>query len=93
MSTMPWPYMFGNCPIGPHRGPQGPNEDLAQCAGCGSVSYAMRPEGETYGLHAADCSLPNRHPGHCEGGGAGHLPAPTVRGYWPNGGAEDAAPH
>jgi len=71
------------CPKGPHRPPEGPNEDLAQCAECWSPTYAMRPEGETYGEHLPDCSLPLRHESYCQPGGSGHPPAVKVRGYWP----------
>jgi hypothetical protein len=75
----------GLCPAkGVHRGPEGPNEDLSQCFWCGSVSYAMRPWGETMGWHADDCSLPIWHEGHCAPGGNGHPAAPTIRGYWPS---------
>ena len=69
-----------NCPDGPHRGPQGPNEDLSQCARCLMPSWSMRPVGETIGRHLPDCSLPNRHPGYCVGGGAGHPDAEVLRG-------------
>jgi len=71
-----------DCPNGPHREPQGPNEDLAQCRTCWSITWAMRPEGEQHGLHADDCSLPIRHTGYCAGGGDGHAPVATVRGWW-----------
>lgn len=72
-----------DCPHGPHRGPEGPNEDLDQCTVCWSLSHCMRPEGETYGHHLPDCSLPVRHESHCRPGGSGHPPAPLIRGYWP----------
>ena len=73
-----------HCPDGPHRGPEGPNEDLSQCSRCLSPSWAMRPDGEEFGGHIADCSLPRRHEGYCVGGGSGH-PAPKVRrGFWPD---------
>ena len=78
------------CPDSPHRGPQGPNEDLAQCPTCLAPSWAMRPDGEVIGLHLDDCSLLNRHEGHCVGGGEGHPPADVVRGFWP-GMADDIA--
>ena len=71
------------CPDGPHRGPQGPNEDLSQCGRCLTPSWSMRPENEQIGLHADDCSLPRRHEGYCIGGGEGHAPTDVVRGYWP----------
>lgn len=71
----PW-----DCPDGPHRGPEGPNEDLGQCAKCWSLSHVLRPEGETFGHHLSDCSLPIRHGGECIGGGTGHPAAPKVRG-------------
>jgi hypothetical protein len=72
------------CPNGPHRGPQGPNEDMGKCLDCWAPSYALRPEGETYGDHLSDCSLPRRHESYCEPGGAGHPAAPEIRGYWPH---------
>lgn len=68
------------CPDQPHRGPQGPNEDLAQCIKCLRISWSKRPAGETFGLHSADCSLPADHESYCVGGGIGHEPAPIVRG-------------
>lgn len=68
------------CPRGPHRGPQGPNEDLAQCALCLMPDHAMRPEGETFGRHLPDCSLPASHEGYCEPGGSGHPDAAVIRG-------------
>lgn len=71
------------CPMGPHRGPEGPNEDVACCHLCGSVDYELRPVDETYGHHLPDCRLPRRHHSYCEPGGAGHSPAPIIRGYWP----------
>lgn len=71
-----------NCPRQPHRGPQGPNEDLGQCPLCLSISYSMRPEGETYGLHLEDCSLPVGHESNCQPGGAGHLVGSHVRGWF-----------
>lgn len=46
-------------------------------------SWSMRPLGETYGTHLPDCSLPVRHESYCLPGGAGHPPAPRIRGYWP----------
>lgn len=66
-----------------HRGPEGPNEDLAQCRKCGSISWVMRPENETIGFHDPDCSLDVRHSSYCKGGGSGHPPADVIRGYWP----------
>jgi hypothetical protein len=71
------------CPEGPHRGPEGPNEDLAQCPRCLAPDHAPRPADETYGLHLDDCSLPVDHGSYCVGGGQGHPPAETIRGYWP----------
>lgn len=68
------------CPRGPHRGPQGPNEDIAQCLLCLSPSRRMRPWGETFGTHMFDCSLPIWHEGYCQPGGDGHPLAPIVRG-------------
>lgn len=71
------------CPEGPHRGPQGPCEDLSQCGRCWMPSFALRPAGETFGEHADDCSLPAVHEGWCVGGGSGHPPSRLVRGFWP----------
>lgn len=71
------------CPCHPHRGPQGPNEDLAQCPHCWSISHRRRPDGETFGRHLPDCSLDIDHDSYCEPGGSGHPPAPIIRGYWP----------
>jgi hypothetical protein len=68
------------CPYGPHRGPQGPNEDLSVCRVCWSPSWEMRPEGQTFGHHLPDCSLPLRHESYCEPGGEGHPPAELIRG-------------
>lgn len=65
------------CPDKPHRGPEGPNEDIGQCQKCGSPCYRMRPAGEEFGGHAPDCSLPQRHESYCQPGGDGH-PAPEV---------------
>lgn len=79
-ATLP---LAGFCPAAPHRGPMGPNEDLAQCGECGSVSHEQRPAGETFGWHADDCSLPVDHGDECVGGGDGHPAAATIRGYWP----------
>ncbi len=82
----------GACPHGPHRGPQGPNEDLSQCPTCWAPSWALRPPDETYGTHLPDCSLPARHESYCKPGGAGHPQAARIRGYWPAAGqriAED----
>lgn len=62
-----------------HRGPAGPNEDIATCFRCNSFSFAMRPEGETWGNHLPDCSLELRHEGYCAGGGSGHPPAQKIR--------------
>lgn len=68
------------CPDGPHRFPQGPNEDLGQCQKCGSPSWCMRPEGEEFGGHAPDCSLPRRHESYCKPGGNGHPDPEVMRG-------------
>lgn len=73
------------CPRAPHRAPQGPNEDVAQCPKCWSLDFVLRPDGETFGDHAADCSLPRRHESYCQPGGSGHAPAEKIRGYWPAG--------
>jgi hypothetical protein len=69
-----------DCPDGPHRGPQGPNEDIGQCPMCMDLSYRMRPPGQTFGHHLGDCSLPIDHESYCVGGGSGHPPAPLIRG-------------
>lgn len=68
---------------GPHRFPEGPNEDVSVCPTCWSPTYELRPDGETYGDHLQDCSLPRRHQSYCQPGGAGHPRAATIRGYWP----------
>ena len=50
MSTPSWPFdrvAPSQCPRSPHRGPTGPNEDMARCVFCGSPSWQMRPWGET----------------------------------------------
>lgn len=67
-----------------HRGPEGPNEDIGMCE-CGRMTWELRPEGQTYGKHLADCSLPPRHQSYCKPGGEGHPEAPVIRGYWPGG--------
>lgn len=81
----------GACGHDEHRGPQGPNEDIAFCYATGLRAYSMRPENEQIGLHADDCSLPRRHNGYCVGGGHGHPPTAVVRGYWPGMDADIAA--
>lgn len=68
------------CPNRPHRGPAGPNEDIAQCPLCLSPSWSKRPIGETWGNHIPDCSLPIDHENYCEPGGKGHPEAPIIRG-------------
>jgi hypothetical protein len=80
------------CPNEPHRDPQGPNEDLSACPACGALTYELRPEGETYGDHLPDCSLPQRHESHCQPGGAGHPTAPVICGFWPDR-CDDTKPH
>jgi len=85
MSVFPGFLNPAECPDAPHRPPEGPNEDVSQCPRCLSLSWEFRPEGETYGWHAPDCSLEERHPSYCQPGGAGHPPAARVRGYWPEG--------
>lgn len=55
-----------------HRGPEGPNEDMASCPKCWGLTWAMRPDGESFGWHLADCSLPLRHESYCRPGGDGH---------------------
>lgn len=80
---MSWPFDLQekDCPE-PHPSLDGPCMDLGQCASCLSPIGVMRPAGETFGFHAEDCSLPERHEGHCADGGIGHRPD-KVRGYWP----------
>lgn len=56
-----------------HRGPEGPNEDLAQCWWCGGPTWSIRPMGQTFGWHIEDCSLPIQHEGRCAPGGTGHV--------------------
>lgn len=63
-----------------HRGPEGPNEDIAVCNYCGLLTFSMRPKGETFGDHFPDCSLPRDHQSYCEGGGKGHPRAESIRG-------------
>lgn len=46
-------YTRDTCPRAPHRGPEGPNEDVSQCPLCWSLSWELRPEGETFGEHPA----------------------------------------
>lgn len=65
-----------------HQNQHGPCTDTGQCPLCHFPVPRLRPKGETYGLHAEDCALPERHYGPCEHGGAGHAPG-VVRGYWP----------
>jgi hypothetical protein len=79
--TFPWARTpIDECPNRPHRGPEGPNEDISQCGFCGLPSYAMRPWGETFGEHLDDCSLPVWHESYCQPGGSGHPPAKVIRG-------------
>lgn len=81
----PWlGFLFtrADCPE-VHRGPEGPNEDFGSCQHCGDINWELRPEGQTYGHHLPDCSLPNRHASYCVGDGDGHPPAALIRGYWP----------
>lgn len=68
-----------------HRPPEGPNEDVAVCETCGSLTFRMRPERETYGDHLPDCSLPRFHESYCRPGGSGHPRAELIRGYWASG--------
>ena len=68
------------CPGAPHRGPQGPNEDLSQCGLCLMPSWSVRPAGEQFGGHLADCSLPRRHDSYCVPGGVGHPDPDVLRG-------------
>ena len=67
-ATKPWfpSSLPSDCPNGPHRGPQGPNEDVAQCPVCWSLSWCKRPSGETFGHHRPDCSLPIDHESYCQ---------------------------
>lgn len=73
-----------DCSSRSHRWPEGPNEDVGVCPHCWMGTWEMRPDGETYGDHLPDCSLPRRHESHCVPGGQGHPRAATIRGYWPN---------
>lgn len=75
-----WEMIMGTeeCPNAPHRGPEGPNEDLGQCPICWAPSYSRRPEGEEFMGHLPDCSLPRDHASYCVDGGKGH-PAPRKR--------------
>lgn len=73
-------YKPEDCPEKPHRGPQGPNEDLSQCRLCWSLSHAKRPVGEEWGGHTQDCSLPQSHSSFCQGGGRGHPLPQKMRG-------------
>lgn len=76
-----WPLRHQDCPdASTHRGPEGPNEDIGQCRFCGMPGFAMRSEGETFGHHLEDCSLPINHESYCVGGGAGHPEAKKIRG-------------
>jgi hypothetical protein len=80
------PVSWDECPDrDDHRVPEGPNEDMSVCRWCRAFTYELRPDGETYGDHLEDCSLERRHKGRCVGGGQGHVSAPVIRGYWPNG--------
>lgn len=73
------------CPAGPHRGPEGPNEDLSQCSRCLMPSWSKRPATEQFGLHLDNCSLPIDHESCCKPGGEGHSPEGIlVRGFWRN---------
>lgn len=69
-----------SCPDGPHRGPEGPNEDLGQCSKCGHMGFAMRPGDEEFGGHLDDCALLRRHQSYCQPGGEGHPPPRVLRG-------------
>lgn len=80
MLAFPRTHLATNCPRRPHRGPEGPNEDLSQCPLCWTISWQFRPVGETFGEHLPDCSLPYWHESFCEPGGNGHPPARKIRG-------------
>lgn len=47
-----------DCPHGPHRGPEGPDEDIMACYSCGGTPYAVRragcPGGPTDAWHPTD---------------------------------------
>lgn len=62
----------GTCEVLP-RGPAGPNEDIGQCSKCWHMGAVLRPDGESFGWHGDECSLPMRHYGYCERGGTGHV--------------------
>lgn len=70
------------CKYGPHRGPQGPNEDLAQCFRCGAVSHRMRAWGDTFGAHSIDCGLPIWHGDYCSRANVPHVTSALVRLAW-----------
>ena len=76
-----YPFTPETCHL-QHRWPEGSNEDVGPCRGCGELSWELRPDGEPYGDHLPDCSLPRRHERGCEPGGAGHPRAAKIRGYW-----------
>jgi hypothetical protein len=82
MSFMEYMDRPEDCPYGPHRGPEGPNEDTNVCGSCGQGSYSKRPIGESFGWHHPSCSLPMDHEGKCKPGGVGHLVPEgwTIRG-------------
>ena len=69
-----------DCSTHAHRGPQGPNEDISWCTKANLPTYSIRPAGETFGNHLADCSLPIDHHSYCQPGGSGHPPAKLIRG-------------
>ena len=41
-----------------HSGPQGVNEDIGSCPKCWGPVGVLRPDGESFGWHLDDCSLP-----------------------------------
>jgi hypothetical protein len=67
------PAPWSECDQEHGAGPAGPNEDLGQCHKCWMPVGVLRPDGESFGWHRDDCSLPMRHRGYCQPGGAGHV--------------------
>lgn len=70
-SPFDYEYDWDTCTYS-HLDVAGPNMDIGQCSGCGMPCGVRRPWGESFGWHAADCSLPIQHIGYCAHGGEGH---------------------
>jgi hypothetical protein len=66
------PISFSECDR-EHANLGGPNMDIGQCPKCWAPMGVMRPDGESFGWHTEDCSLPMRHAGYCKPGGKGHV--------------------